>query len=59
MTNPATLKMQVVGQKIDLFINSKLVDSLVDAQPLANGRIGLGVIWSFKARFDDVIVTAL
>ncbi len=59
ITNPSVIKVLVSGNRLFLYINSHFVDEIEDPDPLSNGRFGLGVVWNYSARFDDVIVTTL
>ena len=59
ITNPSVVQVQVSGNRLFLFINGVYMDEIVDPDPLTNGRIGLGVIWDYTSRFDDVVVTTL
>jgi YVTN family beta-propeller protein len=59
ITNPSTVKVMVSDENLFLFINNVLVAQVEDLMPLPNGRIGLGVIWYYQTRFDNVMVTTL
>lgn len=59
ITNPANIRVSIIGNKISLYINSTFVDSIIDLEPLPSGRFGLGVIWSLESSFDNVVVRKL
>ncbi|MCJ7738918.1 MAG: DUF1080 domain-containing protein, partial [Anaerolineae bacterium] len=59
ITNPAIVRVEIVDDRLEIFVNGTSVVQLTDADPYAAGRIGLGVIWSYTTRFDDVVVTSL
>jgi len=59
ITDPCVLMVQVSGNHLILYANGEFIDQIDDPDPLSNGRIGLGVIWTDSARFDDVVVTTL
>jgi len=59
ITNPSTVQVLVSDNRLFLYINGALVDDVEDLTPLPNGRIGLGVIWYYTTRFDNVVVTTL
>jgi len=56
ITNPAYVKVEGVGPTIRLFVNDYLIYEYEDPDPLPNGRVGLGVVWSWQCNFDDVLV---
>lgn len=59
ITNPCTVRVEAVGGTLKLYINNQYVNTIVDANPLTSGRVGLGVIWDYYNKFDNVVVTAL
>jgi hypothetical protein len=59
VASSASVRLDVVGNSISLYINNVLIDHVIDAQPLPGGKFGVGVIWNWTARFDDVTVTDL
>ncbi len=59
ITNPSVISIQASGNRLFLYINGVYVAEFEDSNPLPNGRIGLGVIWNYTSRFDDVMVTTL
>ena len=54
-----TVRVDVVGSRIQVYLDGTKWIDLDDPDPLLAGRIGLGVIWDWQARFDDLLVTAL
>ena len=59
ITNPVDVKVDVIGSKIRVYINGVKVMDIHDPDSLEKGRVGLGVVWDWRARFDDVQVKAL
>lgn len=57
ITNPTHVRIEAIGSSIRLILNDQLVFETEDPAPLPNGRIGLGVIWSWHGHFDDVVVS--
>jgi len=56
ITNPVLVRAEVVGNAIFVFINGRLLFNYTDSTPLLAGRFGLGVVWNWSGRFDDVSV---
>lgn len=59
ITNPSVVEVIIIGNHIRLHINGEYVGEVADPDPLPNGRIGMGVVWNYSVRYDDVIVTTL
>lgn len=59
ITNPVDVKVDVIGSKIRVYINDSKVIDIYDPDPLEQGKVGLGVIWNWRAKFDNVQVKAL
>jgi len=59
ITRNSHVKVSIIKNDISLYINDVFIDSVTDPNPLTNGRIGLGVIWSYTGYFDNVVVTQL
>ena len=53
------VRVDVVGNRIQVYLDGTKWIDFTDSDPLPAGRIGLGVIWDWHARFDDVQVVAL
>jgi hypothetical protein len=46
-----------IGNKIDVYVNSVRIGSVVDPSPLpADGKVGLGIVWDFSAVYDNFVV---
>jgi uncharacterized repeat protein (TIGR01451 family) len=59
ITNPSVVEVIIKGDHIRLHINGEYVGEVSDPDPLPNGRIGMGVVWNYSVRFDDVLVTTI
>ena len=57
--NKIHVRVEAIGATLRLFINDVLFATCTDPDPLLYGRVGLGVIWSYQANFDNVIVQRL
>jgi hypothetical protein len=57
ISNPANIKVSVIGNELRLFINEVFVDSFIDSEPLNAGKFGLGVVWGGECKFDNVYCT--
>ena len=55
----ADVKMQVIGNRLAVYINGRFAWGDEHAPSLLHGRIGLGVIWDLTVEFDDVVVRRL
>ena len=58
ITSESTLKVQISGNHILLYIDDHYIDDIIDENPIPNGQIGLGVLWD-TASFDDVLVSTV
>ncbi len=59
IVNPSVVQILASGNQIFIYINGESLYVIDDPTPLTQGRIGLGVIWDYINRFDDVLVTTL
>ncbi len=59
ITDPCQVQILAQGDHLGLYINGEVVTEFTDPDPLLTGRIGLGVIWTYTSRFDDVLVSPL
>jgi uncharacterized repeat protein (TIGR01451 family) len=57
ITDPCIIRIEARGDTLVLYINGQFVVAYTDLEPLLSGRIGLGVIWNYTSRFDDVMVS--
>ena len=56
-SSPFRLDIEMIGADIKVYIDDSLAMEYTDENPVYSGGIGLGCIWSNKARFDNVVVT--
>jgi uncharacterized repeat protein (TIGR01451 family) len=59
ITNPSVIMVQVIDDRIILYVNGQYLSEFYDPEPLLNGRIGLGTMYANPIRFDDVVVSTL
>ncbi len=50
-------KVSISGNNIKIFVNGGKIFDYDDSDSLTNGQIGLGVIWEWKGKFDNVLVS--
>ncbi|OGO66183.1 MAG: hypothetical protein A2030_02010 [Chloroflexi bacterium RBG_19FT_COMBO_50_10] len=58
ITSSSLLTVLISGNHMVIYIDDQYVTEIVDANPIPNGRIGLGVLWD-TATFDDVLVSTV
>ena len=54
--NPCQVEVEIIGNRIRVFIDGTNVIDIIDSDPLNNSKVGLGVVWDWHAHFDDVEV---
>lgn len=55
--DPIDVAIEVVGNRIQIWLDGIQVVDHLDLDPLLSGRIGVSAIWNEIARFDNIIVT--
>ncbi|MFH1692098.1 MAG: family 16 glycoside hydrolase [Candidatus Omnitrophota bacterium] len=57
ITDITDTKIRIFDDTISIFLNGEKIFEHQDSDPLENGRIGLGAIWTLQANFDNVVVS--